>query len=91
MQVELGDYVEVDTDEGLTWVVEVLEMFQTTEVCTRVSVHTATMSWFQHLRARGFPHQKTCHTFRRASQQSGAAPDRWINAVSVVMTQLESV
>ena len=42
MQVELGDYVEVDTDEGLTWVVEILEMFQTTEVCTIVSVHPVT-------------------------------------------------
>ena len=42
MQVELGDYVEVDSDEGLTWVVEILEMFETTEVCTKVSSHPVT-------------------------------------------------
>ena len=38
LQVELGDYVEVDTDEGLTWVVEILELFQTTEVHTMTSL-----------------------------------------------------
>ena len=42
MQVELGDYVEVDTDEGLTWVVEILEMFQTLEVCTMIYLHPVT-------------------------------------------------
>ena len=89
MQVELGDHVEVEAEGGLLWVGEVLEMFQTTEVCLTVSLHPVTIAVMPAPACRGIPHHRKCDTFRRALHSCGAARKRWTHVVPTVMPQPE--